>query len=226
MNSKDYELGKKIQNLLQKNGLENPIISDNIEKWDNAVYLQELISRFADFIKLLGFDLNDTSIAKTPARVVKFFTNELFYGLDYKNFPRISSNINTFNYHSPLISTGITINSTCEHHLVSISGQAIVAYIPDKKFVGLSKLNRVVDFFARRPQVQERMTRQIFITLQEILETPDVAVSINATHNCIVMRGVKDRETENLTIELGGKFLDDVALKTTFYQTSLNLKNL
>ena len=101
---------------------------------------------------------------------------------------------------------------------MSIKGQAVIAYIPDQKFVGLSKLNRVVDFFAKRPQVQERMTRQIFITLQEILETPDVAVSINATHNCIVMRGIKDKSTENVTLELGGKFLTDPVFKTTFCQ--------
>ncbi len=225
MSSKDFALGKRIQQLLMDNGLENPIINDNIAKWGELSHTNEMSNKFAEFLHLLGMDLTDSSIMKTSGRVVKFFINELFYGLDYKNFPRISSNINTFNYNSPLISTGITINSTCEHHLVAINGSAIVAYIPDKKFVGLSKLNRVVDFFARRPQVQERMTKQIFIALQEVLETQDVAVAINATHNCIVIRGVKDAATENLTLELGGKFLDDAVLKTSFYQKALSIQN-
>lgn len=224
MSSKDFELGKQIQQLLIENGLENPIVSKNIAKWCEVPHTSEMSNKFAEFLQLLGMDLTDSSLMKTPSRVVKFFINELFYGLDYKNFPRISTNINTFNYNSPLISTGITINSTCEHHLVAINGSAIIAYIPGKKFVGLSKLNRVVDFFARRPQVQERMTKQIFITLQNVLETQDVAVAINATHNCIVIRGVKDAATENLTLEMGGKFLEDSVLKTSFYNKALSIQ--
>ncbi|MCE2706492.1 MAG: GTP cyclohydrolase I FolE [Proteobacteria bacterium] len=223
MNSKDYELGKKIQQLLIKSNLENPIIESNIAKWQDSGYLQELNTKFADFLQTLGLNLSNDSLMKTPDRVVKFWVNELFYGLDYKNFPRISAQKNSFNYTSPLISSGITVNSTCEHHLVSICGKAIVAYIPSNKIVGLSKINRIVDFFAKRPQVQERMIRQVFVTLQDVLETQDVAVGINAIHNCIVLRGVKDSATENLTLELGGKFLDDDVLKDNFYQASLSI---
>lgn len=224
MSSKDYTLGKRIQKLLLDNKVESPILVDNISKWDDESYLQELSSKFAIFLEGLGFDLSDESIMKTPSRVVKFLINESFYGLDYRNFPRISTNVNTYKYHTPLVSTGITVHSTCEHHLVSISGFAIVAYIPDTKIVGLSKINRIVDFFARRPQVQERMTRQIFIALQNILSTEDVAIAINATHNCIAVRGVKNSDTENLTMELGGKFIYDEVLKNTFYQSAFNMK--
>lgn len=224
MSSKDYTLGKRIQKLLLDNKVESPILVNNVAKWDDESYLQELGSKFAIFLEGLGFDLSDESIMKTPSRVIKFLINESFYGLDYRNFPRISTNVNTYKYHTPLVSTGIAVHSTCEHHLVSISGFAIVGYIPNTKIVGLSKINRIVDFFARRPQVQERMTRQIFIALQEILSTEDIAVAINATHNCIAIRGVRNSDTENLTMELGGKFIYDEVLKNTFYQSAFTMK--
>ena len=222
MESKNYELGLKIQKLLQDNNLENPMINEVVAKWSDPTYISVIQDKLSDFLKALGFDLSDTSIANTPRRVVKFFIKELFYGLDYRNFPKISLALNTFKYHTPLISQAIVVNSTCEHHLVSIRGQAVIAYIPKDKVVGLSKLNRVVDFFASRPQVQERMTRQIFIVLQYILETEDVAVAINASHNCIVIRGVKDTDSKTLTIELGGQFLSDTILKDNFYQLASN----
>ncbi|MFN8770084.1 MAG: GTP cyclohydrolase I FolE [Neisseriaceae bacterium] len=225
MDSKDYSLGKRIQQLLINNNLENPMLVNNIDHWDNESYLQGLSAKLSTFLEALGFDLSDDSIKKTPSRVVKFLINESFCGLNYRNFPRITTNINTYKYDKPLVSNGITVNSTCEHHLVSISGFATVAYIPDNKIVGLSKINRVVDFFARRPQVQERMTRQIFIALQDILETEDVAVAINATHNCIAIRGVKNSDTENLTIAMDGKFLLDETLKNTFYNLAFTMKS-
>lgn len=224
MSSKDYELGKRIQKLLLDNCLENPVIPEYIDKWQDSAYLEQIKDKFAAFLKVLGFDLNDKSICKTPSRVVEFLINESFYGLDYKNFPCIATNVNNYKYTMPLVSSGITINSTCEHHLVAISGYAEVAYIPGGKIVGLSKINRLVDFFARRPQVQERLTRQIFVTLQEVLETDAVAVAIKAAHNCIVIRGVRNVDTENLTLELGGKFLTDEVLKNSFYNAAFNLK--
>ncbi|MBY0379428.1 MAG: GTP cyclohydrolase I, partial [Burkholderiales bacterium] len=124
----------------------------------------------------------------------------------------------------PLVSSGITVNSTCEHHLVAISGQAIVVYIPKNKIVGLSKINRVVDFFARRPQVQERMTRQLFVAFQAILDTDNVAIAIHATHNCIAIRGIRDSQTKNLTFATGGMFETDETLKNTFYQSAFAMK--
>jgi GTP cyclohydrolase I len=221
--SNDYELGKRIHNLLLAQKLENPIVEELITKWQDESYLEALQEQLAKFLTTLGLDLTDSSIAKTPNRVIKFFIDELFSGLDYRNFPQISASDNDFAYHSPLVSQGISVNSTCEHHLVSIKGQAIVAYIPEQKIVGLSKLNRVVDFFARRPQVQERLTRQILVTLQEVLATENVAVVINASHNCIVTRGVEDANTETLTMELGGKFLTDSGLNNNFYQLALRM---
>jgi len=218
MNSKDAQLGQKIKQLLIQHNLENPMNSVNIDNWHNEDYLNQLSGFMAQFLSGLGLDLTDSSIKKTPRRVVDFLIRESFYGLDYNNFPRISSNPNTYGYNEPLLSTGITVHSTCEHHLVAITGHAVVAYIPHKNIVGLSKINRVVDFFARRPQVQERMTRQILLALQEILATEDVAVAITAKHNCIVVRGVKNSDTENVTLALGGKFTHDETLRNWFYK--------
>ena len=216
MKTKNYELGLRIKKLLEDRELENPVLVDNIVKWQDSDYLFTLQSKFADFLNHLGLDLTDSSVANTPKRVIKFFINELFYGLDYKNFPAISLVANKFKYTQPLISQGITLNSTCEHHLVSIRGKALVAYMPKGKIVGLSKLNRVVEFFASRPQVQERLTRQIFVVLQDILETDDVAIAVNALHNCIAIRGIRDSSSSTLTMELGGKFLDDGIFKDNF----------
>ena len=225
MSSTDYNLGKQIQQLLIENNLENPMLADKITNWSDDSYKEILSVKFGKFLEDLGFDLTDESIKKTPKRVVEFLINESFYGLDYRNFPRISTNLNTYKYHTPLVSSGITVNSTCEHHLVAISGLAIVLYIPKNKIVGLSKINRVVDFFARRPQVQERMTRQLFVAFQAILETEDVAVAINARHNCIAIRGVRNSETENLTFAIGGRFETNDTLKNTFYQASFAMKS-
>lgn len=218
------ELGQKIHQLLKAKNLENPMVFDQINAWSDPVNIKILETKFADFIKHLGFDLTNDSLAKTPKRVIEFFINEIFYGLNYNHFPEISATKNGFAYNSPLISQGITVNSTCEHHLVSIQGKAVVGYIPGEKIIGLSKLNRVVDFFARRPQVQERMTRQIFVVLQELLGTKDVAIAINAIHNCIVTRGIEDVESETLTLEVGGKFETDSALKASFYQLATNIR--
>ena len=224
MTTKNYELGLKIHKLLLDKHLENSFISDVIDKWHDEPHLHQLETKFTEFLSLLGLNLGDAELKKTPKRVVKFFLQELFYGLDYRNFPDISANFNKFLYKSPLISKNITVNSTCEHHFVAINGMAIVTYIPDGKIVGLSKLNRIVDFFAHRPQLQERLTQQIFVTLQELLETDNVAIAINATHHCIVARGIQDAGNEILTLELGGKFLADEVLKSSFYQLATQMK--
>jgi GTP cyclohydrolase IA len=224
MTKKNYELGLKIHKILLSKHLENSFIDDAINKWQDEIYIQQLESKFTEFVGLLGLNLADPDLKQTPARVVKFFLQELFYGLDYHNFPDISSNYNKFLYKSPLISKNITVNSTCEHHFVAINGRAVVSYIPDGKIVGLSKLNRIVDFFAHRPQLQERLTQQIFVTLQELLETNNVALAITATHHCIVARGIQDAGNEILTLELGGKFQTDEILKGSFYQLATQVK--
>ena len=221
MHSKDFQLGEIIHNLMLKNNLESAVNYDVIQKWQDDEKIETITHKFSEFIKELGMDLNNNSIKDTPRRVVRFYLNELFYGLDYRNFPKISFDDNIYNYNSPLISSGIKVTSTCEHHFVSINGQAVVGYIPKNRIVGLSKINRVVDFFAKRPQVQERMTKQLYVALKYILDTDDVAVAINAKHNCIVIRGVKDSNTRNITFELGGKFSEDQVLKDNFYQQIL-----
>lgn len=223
LHTRNQTLGNKVRQILMERGLENPV-SNRINLWNDEKHLRLLESKLGDFLTELGLGLNDESMRKTPNRVVKFFINELFYGLDYNNFPEMSTTANAFKYHTPLISKGISVNSTCEHHLVSIHGEAIIAYIPGDSIIGLSKLNRIVDFFASRPQVQERLNRQIFVALQTVLETESVAVAINAKHNCIVTRGVQDNDTKNLTFELGGEFLNNTVLSTSFHNLILHMK--
>ena len=216
-------LGQHVQQLLVAHNLENPVLANYIKQWQNPQHFKLLESKLAEFLHLLGFNLEDCSLNQTPNRVVKFFMEELFYGLNYANFPCVSATPNDFKYTSPLVSQGISVNSTCEHHLVAIQGKAVVAYIPTDTIVGLSKINQIVDFFAKRPQVQERMTRQIFVVLQDILATSDVAVAINAVHDCIVLRGTKDTDSEILTIETGGRFENDPVLKASFFQQATNM---
>ncbi len=194
---KDPQLGQEIANYLTKLGIDNPIHGPaNLEQVSQSIHL---------LMTGLGLSLNDDSLAKTPQRVARFLTRELFYGLNYNNFPKITFNKNRYGYIEPVISKNISFKSTCEHHLVTISGIAHVVYIPKSQVIGLSKINRVVDFFARRPQVQERATLQIFHALQYILQTEDVAIIISATHHCITMRGVSDQNVENMTYKFGGQ---------------------
>lgn len=223
MNTKNYEQGKKIQQLLIKHNVESPMIESIIAKWQNADYHSQIQQKVAALLEAIGLDMSDESLERSPHRVTDFFLKELFYGLDYRNFPNVFCCENTFTYKMPLISSRIQVDSTCEHHFVSIQGVATIGYVPAEKIVGLSKLNRVVDFFAKRPQVQERLTRQIFLTLQELLETSDVAVAINAKHNCIAIRGIQDANTRNTTIELGGVFATDAVLKQQIYSTVIGL---
>ncbi|MBP9743658.1 MAG: GTP cyclohydrolase I FolE [Burkholderiales bacterium] len=214
------ELGYRIHKLLLAKNLENPIVAEKIAQWvENK---PELENKLASFLQQLGFDLNNDSLSNTPYRVVEFLMNELFYGLDYQKFPHISTTLNEYEYTSPIFSKHITVDSTCEHHLVAIRGYATIAYIPQTKIIGLSKLNRIVDFFAKRPQLQERLTRQILVAVQEILATENVAILINAVHDCIVRRGIKNHASEILTVETGGVFTTDLGLKANFYYHTNN----
>lgn len=217
MYSKDPELGKKIHQLLLDKKVESPAFFNNL----TTDSINNIKDKIQDLLESIGLDLSDASIASTPKRAAKFFVNELFYGLDYINFPKMTTNPNEYKYNSPLFSQYIDFNSTCEHHLVAISGTAYLAYIPKDKIIGLSKLNRIVDFFAKRPQVQERVTRQIFFALQEILGTDDIAIGITAKHSCIAIRGVRDDSTKNITVEFGGQFNTDSQLKQTIYDMLL-----
>ena len=176
-------------------------------------------------METLGLDLKDDSLKGTPNRVAKMFVNEIFSGLDPKNKPNASTFDNKYKYGEMLVEKNITVYSTCEHHLLPIVGRAHVAYISNGTVVGLSKMNRIVDYFSNRPQVQERLTIQIVKELQEVLNTEDVACVIDAKHLCVNSRGIRDVDSSTVTSEFGGKFkerdtrrefLDYIKLDTTF----------
>jgi len=159
-------------------------------------------------METLGLDLTDDSLSGTPNRVAKMFVKEIFSGLDPKKKPSASTFENKYKYGEMLVEKNITVYSTCEHHLLPIVGRAHVAYISNGTVVGLSKMNRIVDYFAKRPQVQERLTIQIVKELQEVLNTKDVACVIDAKHLCVNSRGIRDIESSTVTSEFGGKFKD------------------
>lgn len=157
-------------------------------------------------METLGLDLNDDSLKGTPKRVAKMFVREIFSGLNPQNKPKASTFDNKYNYGEMLVEKNITLYSTCEHHLLPIVGKAHVAYISNGTVVGLSKMNRIVDYFAKRPQVQERLTIQIVRELQKVLKTEDVACVIDAKHLCVNSRGIRDIESSTVTSEFGGQF--------------------
>lgn len=176
-------------------------------------------------METLGLDLTDDSLSGTPNRVAKMFVNEIFGGLDPEAKPNASTFDNKYKYGEMLVEKNITVYSTCEHHLLPIVGRAHVAYISNGTVVGLSKMNRIVDYFAKRPQVQERLTIQIVRELQKVLNTEDVACVIDAKHLCVNSRGIRDIESSTVTSEFGGKFkeketkrefLDYINLDTKF----------
>lgn len=161
---------------------------------------------FTEIMDTLGLDLNDDSLQGTPERVAKMYVEEIFSGLDPKNKPRVALFDNKYQYNQMLVEKNITFYSNCEHHFVPIIGKAHIAYISSGKVIGLSKLNRIVQYYAKRPQVQERLTNQIAIELQDALQTEDVAVIIDAKHLCVSSRGIKDETSATVTSFYGGKF--------------------
>lgn len=171
---------------------------------------------FAEIMETLGLDLSDDSLKETPHRVAKMYVDEVFYGLETSTFPKITLVENKFEYDHPVIEVNIVTNSHCEHHFVPIIGKTHIAYIPNKKVLGLSKLNRIVDYFAKRPQIQERLTLQIHQTLVAILETQNVAVVTDAMHACVKTRGVRDVTSMTRTSKLSGVFLQDSSHRVEF----------
>lgn len=184
---------------------ENPIRPDAFDISDQEK-IAKIEASVKDILYTLGMDLTDDSIQGTPKRVAKAFINEMFMGLNPKNKPNASTFENNYNYGEMLVEKNIVVYSTCEHHLLPIIGRAHVAYISDGKVIGLSKMNRIVEYFAKRPQVQERLTMQIVQAMQEALGTKDVACVIDAKHLCVNSRGIKDIESSTVTSEFGGKF--------------------
>lgn len=172
----------------------------------DARKIETIRTHFARIMEALGLDLNDDSLKDTPQRVAKMFVNELFSGLDERNAPAITTFENSYGYTEMLVEKDITLHSCCEHHFLPIIGKVHVGYFPGRKVVGLSKLNRLVGHYAKRPQVQERLTMQIAQGLQEALGTVDVAVYIEADHLCVAARGVKDSRSATVTSYFGGRF--------------------
>ena len=184
---------------------ETPLRKDAFEKTD-AQKIKAIEYYFAQILEELGLDLTDDSLSGTPYRVAKMYVKELFYGLDPKNKPKISLFDNEYGYGKMLVEKNISLDSLCEHHFLPINGYAHVAYIPKDKVIGLSKINRVVDYYAHRPQVQERLSLQILNELKETLQTEDVMVMISAKHLCVSQRGIKDKESSTTTLEYSGRF--------------------
>ena len=194
-------------------GLETPLKATEFSPEQKYERIKGL---FTEIVDTLGLDLEDDSLNETPHRIAKMYVREIFAGLDYENFPKIALIENKMKVDEMVKVNNISLTSTCEHHFVTIDGYAKVAYIPNKKIIGLSKINRIVRFFAQRPQVQERLTQQVLIALQALLETDNVAVSINAVHYCVKSRGVMDATSETATTALGGAFKSNPNTRAEF----------
>ncbi|MEG7564913.1 GTP cyclohydrolase I FolE [Vibrio cholerae] len=207
------ESAKLVKDALERRGLETPM-QPNLAT--PAEKKEKIEQHMREILNLLGLDLTDDSLEETPQRIAKMYVDEIFSGLDYANFPKITVIENKMKVNEMVKVKDITLTSTCEHHLVTIDGTAAVAYIPRGKIIGLSKINRIVRFFAQRPQVQERMTQQILVALQTLLESDDVAVTIDATHYCVKSRGVMDATSVTTTTALGGIFKSNPATRAEF----------
>ncbi|MBQ2268058.1 MAG: GTP cyclohydrolase I FolE, partial [Succinivibrio sp.] len=202
-----------VRNALIEHGLETPWHDNGLSSEEKKEIIQEHMS---SIMQTLGLDLSDDSLTQTPHRVARMFVDEIFSGLDYKNFPKVSVFENKMHFDEMVKVCNITITSTCEHHFVVMDGIAKVAYMPSDKIIGLSKVNRIVQFFGHRPQVQERLTQQIKVALQTLLNTKNVAVSITATHYCVKSRGVKDQTSVTTTTALGGLFKNNPSSRHEF----------
>ena len=193
--------------------VETPVIESILSRTEKIDIIRD---KFTDIMNVMGLDLSDDSLMDTPNRVAKMYINEIFWGLDYAAFPKCTAVENKMEYESMVIERNINVQSNCEHHFVVIDGVGTVAYIPNKKVLGLSKLNRIVEYFAKRPQIQERLTEQVYYALQYILDTDNIAVVIDAQHYCVKSRGVEDVGSSTITSKLGGGFKTDPALRHEF----------
>jgi GTP cyclohydrolase I len=202
-----------VRDTLVLRGLETPMLETGLNAEQKYQRIRELMT---DVIATLGLDLDDDSLAETPHRIAKMYVHEIFSGLDYRRFPKLSLIDNKMGANEMVKIRNIDLTSTCEHHFVTIDGVAKVAYIPRDKIIGLSKINRIVRFFGQRPQVQERLTQQILVALQVLLDTEDVAVSIDATHYCVKSRGVMDTNSQTSTTALGGCFKENIHTRAEF----------
>jgi GTP cyclohydrolase I len=189
------------------------MIDNGLSDGEKILKLTEL---FTEVLETLGMDLTNDSLRDSPGRIARMYVYEIFRGLNIDNFPKITAIENEMSYDQMLVVRDISVISTCEHHFVTIDGLATIAYIPKDKVIGLSKINRIADFFARRPQVQERLTKQIADCLEDVLGTEDVAVHINAKHYCVISRGIEDHSSTTITSDLRGAFKEDSRTRSEF----------
>ena len=201
----------------------NPLRADAFDISDQEK-IEKIQESIKDILHTLGMDLNDDSLQGTPNRVAKAFVKEMFMGLNPKNMPKASTFDNNYSYGEMLVEKNIVLYSTCEHHLLPIIGRAHVAYISNGKVIGLSKMNRIVEYFSKRPQVQERLTMQVVQAMQEALGTQDVACVIDAKHLCVNSRGIKDIESSTVTSEFGGKFKEKETRKEFLQYLQMDTK--
>jgi GTP cyclohydrolase I len=211
----DPVLGKKIREYLIKMGVETPI-NESALALENKKKIDILEEAFTTIWKTVGIDLNDDSLRETPNRMAKMYINEIYFGLKEENFPKCTTVDNKMRYDEMVIERDVNVQSNCEHHGVVIDGLATVAYIPKDRVLGLSKINRIVEYFSKRPQIQERLTEQVYYALQYILDTENVAVVINAQHYCVKSRGVEDTGSSTMTSKLGGCFKTDPMVRAEF----------
>ena len=209
----DPVLGLAVHNHLVQCGVETPATPNSISRVDKISIIE---NRFADIMVTLGLDLSDDSLIETPKRVAKMLVNEVMWGLDYEAFPKCTTVENKMKYDEMVVERNVNVQSNCEHHFVVIDGVATVGYIPNKKVLGLSKINRIVEYFSKRPQIQERLTEQIYHALQFILDTDNIGVVINARHYCVRSRGVEDVGSSTITSKLGGCFKTDDRVRIEF----------
>jgi GTP cyclohydrolase I len=217
----DPELGRQVHEYLVKMGVETPT---NPNQYDRKEKIDHIEAHFTHIMRILGLDLSDDSLIETPKRVAKMYVNEIFWGLDYEAFPKCTTVDNKMQYDEMVIERNVNVQSNCEHHFVVIDGVATVAYIPKNKVLGLSKINRIVEYFSKRPQIQERLTEQIFHALSFILDTDNVAVVIDAQHYCVKSRGVEDVGSSTVTSKLGGGFRNEPAVRAEFMNIVNNCK--
>lgn len=202
-----------VRQALIARGLETPMVETGLDRQQKYERIRD---SFRDITETLGLDLTDDSLQETPHRIAKMYVDEIFGGLDYAHFPKISVIENKMQVEEMVRIDAIDLTSTCEHHFVTIDGSARVAYVPSEKIIGLSKINRIVRFFAQRPQVQERLTQQVLVALQTLLDTQDVAVMIDAVHYCVKSRGVMDSNSSTRTSAFGGVFKEERHARSEF----------
>lgn len=204
---------KEIAEAILSNVRPTPSVKNHFSEQEK---IEKIAASFTEIMQTLGLDLDNDSLKETPRRIAKMYVNEIFSGLNVENFPKMTVIENDMKYDQMVVVQNIQVLSVCEHHFQTIDGSATIAYIPGTKVVGLSKINRVVQFFSRRPQVQERLTKQIADCLQYVLDTEHVAVHVNAKHYCVIARGVQDAHSTTSTSDLRGHFKSKIETREEF----------